>query len=77
MTCQFGVQLGVQPSTLDRIEQNSFKVESRLKDVVKAWLNGDYMTDCYGPCNWESLSKTVQKLHPALANYVKKKHCKH
>ena len=74
---QFGLQLGVRPNTLDRIEQNSFKVESRLKDVVKAWLSGDYMADRYGPRNWESLSKAVQKLNPASANRIKKRHCKH
>ena len=73
---QFGLQLGLRPGTLDRIEQNSFKVESRLKDVVKTWLNRDYMVERYGPPTWELLSKAVQRLNPSLAMSIRRRHCK-
>ena len=72
---QFGLQLGLQPSRLDRVEENNFKVKSRMKDVVKTWLNRDYMVDRYGPPTWELLSKAVRRLNPVLSASIKKKYC--
>ena len=70
---QLGLGLGLRPSMLDRIEQNSFKVESRLRDVVKTWLNRGYMVDRYGPPTWESVCKAVEKLNPALAMSIERR----
>lgn len=57
---QLGLQLGIQPQVLDRIECDYSFVLRRLTEVVKFWLN-----NCEGKA-WKKIATALRRIH--LAN---------
>ena len=74
-----GLALRLQNPTLETISsKNNRDPEDCLRDMLLAWLRGQYDTKQFGQPSWELLCQAVEKRaggnNPALAGSIRKRH---
>ena len=63
-----GLKLGIHYSTLEKIEEESRRIEKRKREMVAAWLRGE---DNAKEQTWSTLVDAVDKIDSALSEKIK------
>lgn len=71
---KIGINLGLSPSRLDRIECSETDLDSRLFRMANDWLKGNYNEDKFGYPTWAKLASVVETMDRKLAREISKTH---
>uniref|UniRef100_A0A1X7U5C4 Death domain-containing protein n=1 Tax=Amphimedon queenslandica TaxID=400682 RepID=A0A1X7U5C4_AMPQE len=69
-----GLELGSYNRTLNDIESNNPGAEDRISQCISKWFQRVDDVDKYGGANWITLCNAIEKIDPAVANDIRRRH---